>query len=185
MAGKYSTKTVEILKLHAAGMKMSVIARTVGCSRGNVSIVLLREANKCAECQRAYERRLQIKADGDLDREWPVLVLRNALQLGGQADYVLRCFFAQQGVESCSLRGLLDIMLPWPQNSVTSHGDIPITLTKGGGRRIHAKMVAALASVDLGSTFKAEYLRRFEFWQHVSAKRLTQSGIPRESPVLW
>lgn len=171
MAGKYSPTTVEILKLHASGMKMSAIASTVHCSRGNVSMVIQREAAKQAQCRRVAELRNQIRADGDLDRQWPVSDLITALQMDGLANYVLGCFFENRGTKMCSLRELLDILLPPPSISSPRPGNIPITQIRKGGWRIHAKMVAALEPMDFGPEFRTEYLRRSKSWPSAFIKR--------------
>jgi hypothetical protein len=171
MAGKYSPTTVEILKLHTSGMKMSAIASTVGCSRGNVSMVIQREAAKQAQCRHVEELRNQIRADGDLDRQWPVSVLITALRMDGLANYVLGCFFSERGTKMCSLRELLDILLPPFPISAPRPGNIPITQIRKGGWRIHAKMVAALDSLDFGPEFRTEYLRRSEAWPTAITKR--------------
>lgn len=149
---------------------MSAIASTVGCSRGNVSMVIQRESAKRAQYRRVEELRHQIRADGGLDRQWPVSDLITALRMDGLANYVLGCFFAERGTKTCSLGELLDILLPPPPIPVPRPGNIPITQIRKGGWRIHAKMVATLESLDFGPEFRTEYLRRAESWPPAVAR---------------
>lgn len=171
MAGKYSPTTVAILKLHGSGMRMSAIASAVGCSRGNVSMVLQREAAKQAQYRHAEELRYHIRADGHLDKQWPVSDLIAALRMGGLANSVLSCFFSRFGTKTCSLRDLLDILLPPPAISAPRPGNLPITQIRKGGWRIHAIMVAALEPLDFGPEFRAEFLRRSAALSTPIAKR--------------
>lgn len=164
MVNKYSHTTVEILRLHATMDSCQAIAQVVGCSRGNVSRVLLREASKAAQQLRAKNLQRIIQTDGTLNHKWPVSDLMQALHFDGRIHSVLTQYLVMRGIDSCSLSDLLDILLPPYEHSTPCFNDIPIVRAKDGGKRRLAAMVEALGNIDFGDAFRIEFIKRRKMW---------------------
>lgn len=161
---KYSNTTVEILRLHAAGQPRSTIPGLVGCSRENVRKVLLREADKLARQNQTDELRHLIHTDGNMDRKWPVSDLLKAVSFATNINSVLAAFLSRHCVDTCSLRDLLDMLLPSCTHPALCLDEIPFLCARGGGRGRLATMVEALGKLDFGPEFKSEYESRKEWW---------------------
>lgn len=164
MVSKYSHTTVEILRLHATMESYQAIATVVGCSRGNVSRVLLRETSKTAQQLRAKNLQRIIRTDGTLNHKWPISDLMQALQFDGRINSVLTQYLVMRGIDSCSLSDLLDILLPPFEHSTPCFNDIPIIRAKDGGKLRLIAMVEALDTIDFGDAFRAEYIKRRKLW---------------------
>ena len=162
MTYKPSYTIPDILQMRSEGKTYSEIGHHFRISRSRVGHIIQHERQRAKLAQRSAAIHARMRAVNDLDRKWPVEDLFCVLDLPPRADTVLRSHFEKQGVTECSLRDLMDLLIPFVEGSGDYYDHLPAYRIKYLGQIFYGQMIKGLSAVDGGDEFATEWEDRKE-----------------------
>lgn len=104
----------------------------------------------------------EIRSSDDLDRQWPVETLLDAVLF---PSLILKCLtkhFSDQQMSHLSLRDFIEFFIGSDPFSLDDYGSRPVLRVRNIGRVLYRKIFHCLSKCDFGSAFHAEWYTRTE-----------------------
>ena len=150
----------EVMRLRSEGLTHREIARRFGISPSRVGQLIKAEKERQQSAERSRVIRSEIEASGDLDRKLSLPDFFCVLDLPPRAEAVLRSHFERKGIETFSLRDMMDFLIPAVPCSNDLYDHMPAYRVKWLGQILYAAMMKAMSAVDCGDLFWNEWTER-------------------------
>ena len=160
MKYKLPYTVAELLQLRAEGKTNFQIARHFRISTSRVIGIIATEKRNALAAQRSAGLRREIAAGDNLSRKLALDDLFCVLALPPRAETVLRQHFSGRGITECSLREVMDLLIPVVEGPAGFFDLMPGYRIKGLGKILYAKMIKALSAVDCGEGYRTEWTNR-------------------------
>lgn len=126
-----------------------------------------------------------IRITNDLDMRWPVADLVDAIGFETRVRHRVRDYLEARHIETLSLRGLMDLIVPASVGGSTSRaacwGYPPILDQPQFGWLLYVSALLRLTGADLGLAFRTELALRVYHRMIMSYLWLAQQPVPRRA----
>ena len=149
----------EILRLKAAGAKNVQIAAALSISRGRVDQIVRQEKERVVRSLAAKRITIELRASGDIEREYSLQDLMEVLGLGTRIRNRAAVHFKHY--EQVSMLTLIDYLLPRDLNESARslYGMLPVWGNRVGKKSVK-DMILAIDALDLGPRFSSMWSER-------------------------
>lgn len=149
----------QILKMRREGMLQTEVARRFKLSPSRVYLIEKQDAATRAMVERRARLRKQMQDADDMDKQWPIEDVLDALGLIVVTRKRLMDHFAEQKQDRISLREFMDMCLDAPVEGM-DFTMTPLLRVYGLGKKGFWSVVKGLTDLDMGSKCNQEWQTR-------------------------
>ena len=154
-------RNLEILERSQRGEKHGKIAERYNLSRSRIDLIIQEFADEEQWQRRCDVLLASIRQADDLNRNWPVDDLVEALALLPMTRSFLKKHFEEQHITELSLKDLMEMAISNAfDTSDPSRPWMPLLAVHGVGKKGFWSVVNRLTNLDLGGQFNEEWKRR-------------------------